>query len=169
MATNAHRDVREWLDAELAGRAEDADRRFRAVAGSLPRLDPPARFADAVMARVGAMRAVPDLWARWWVRAAVAACVLSAGGAGLSLSPQGWFMAILASLRAVALGFGDLSSALHAWVTGAVALWAGLAHAAVVVGRQIAGPAPLLILLVNFAMAAGALAALSRLMPSQEN
>ena len=169
MATNAHRDVRDWLDAELAGRTEDADRSFRAVAGALPRLDPPTRFADAVMARVGAMRAVPDMWARWWVRAAVAASVLSAGGAGLSLSPHGWFMAIVASLRTVALGLGDLSAALQAWVAGALALWAGLAHAGVVAGRQLAGPAPLLILLVNFAMAAGAFAALRRLMPSQEN
>ncbi len=169
MATNAHRVVREWLAAERAGRAEDADRSFRTVAGALPRLGPPARFTDAVMARVGAMRAAPDPWSHWWVRAAVATCVLSAGGAGISLSPQGWFMAILTSLRTVALGVGDLSSALQAWVAGAVALWMGLAHAAVVVGRQIAGPAPLLILLLNFAMAAGALAALRRLMPSQEN
>ena len=169
MATNAHRIVSEWLDAERAGQGDAADRTFRYVAGALQYLEPPAGFADAVIARMGALRTVPDLWMRWWVRTAVAACVLSAGAVGAFLPIDGWFGAMLQSLRFVAVAVGQIGAGAYAWVAGALAVWSGLAHAAVVLGRQLAGPQSLVILGLNFAIAAGALVALRRLVPFQEN
>lgn len=169
MATNSHRIVREWLDAERAGQTDAADVLFRSAAGALPPLSPPAGFADAVIARLSAAWPQPDIWTLWWVRGAVAVCVLLVGVAGGALPPHVWLGGALAAIRGVAVGLAQVSAALHAWVSGALALWAGLGDAAIVVGRQVAGPASLVLLGLNFAIAAAALFALRRLMPLQEN
>lgn len=161
--------VRAWIAAEQAGRADEADRRFRSVARSIGRLAPPAGLADAVLARLTIAAAARDVWSRWWARTAVATAVLSAGAAGAMITPAGWFRSLLASLHAAALSLGDASAAAWAWVAGAVTVWSGLGRAAAVLGRQLAGPEPMILLAVQFALAAGALAALRRLLPEQEN
>lgn len=169
MATNTDRIVREWLDAERAGRTDAADVLFRSAAGALPPLDPPAGFENAVMARLSDVWPEPDIWTLWWVRGAVAVCVLLVGLGGAALPSQVWLGAVLTSIRGIAVGLAQASAALLAWVSGALALWAGLGDAAIVVGRQVAGPASLVLLGLNFAIAAAALFALRRLMPLQEN
>ena len=58
---------------------------------------------------------------------------------------------------------------MQAWVGSALALWAGLARAALAIGRLLAGPGPVLLLTLNLTVAAAALLALRRLMPLQEN
>jgi len=169
MATNLHREVMEWLEAEGGGAPGDADERFRAVCRGLDRLEAPAGFAGAVMARLAAVAVVRDAYASWWVRAAVAASVLLVGGAAALVPWPVWMDALLGSIQAVALGFGRLLAGGQAWVAGGLALWAGLAGASAVVGRQLLGPGPLLFLALNLAVAACALGALRRLMALQEN
>jgi len=59
MTTHVDREIREWLEAEAAGCADEADRRFRSVSRGLERMAAPAGFADAVIARLGASRGAP--------------------------------------------------------------------------------------------------------------
>ena len=169
MAKNPRHTVREWLDAERAGHPEEADRRFRAVAAALPRLQPSAGFADAVMARAGLALPRPDFWASWWVRGAIATAMLMVGVLAVSLPAAAWFDALLASTQHVALGLGQVSAGGRAWVGSALAVWAGLGQAASTVGRLMAAPGPLMLLALNFAVAVAAFCALRRLMPLQEN
>jgi len=169
MVTERDARAAEWLNAERAGRVDDADERFRSVARVLDRFEMPRGFAAAVAARVAEARRVPDVWSAWWTRAAIAASVLSAGAAAAALPAQGWFRAGLASLQSVALGLGDASAAAWAWIAGALAVWSGLGRAAAVVGRQMAGPEPVFFLALQFVLAAGAFAALRRLTAGQEH
>lgn len=161
--------VRDWLEAEQAGRTDAADQVFRLVAAGLPRLRPPAGFADAVLVRIGATQPVPDIWASWWLRAAVGAAMLSVGVLVVSLTAGAWVSAILGSVHAVAWGLGHAGTAIAAWVGSALVAWSGLAHAAVVLGRLLAGPGAILMLMLNLTVAAAALLALRRLIPLQEN
>jgi hypothetical protein len=169
MPKHPHRTVREWLDAERAGRTEDADRRFRAVAAVLPPFQPSAGFADAVMARAGFSRPRPDVWANWWIRGAIAAALLLVGALAVSLPATAWFDALLASVQQVARGLGLVSAGASAWIGSALVVWASLAHAASAVGRLMTGPGPLVLVTCNFALAVAAFWALRRLMPLQEN
>jgi hypothetical protein len=95
--------------------------------------------------------------------------MLLVGALAVSLPAAAWFDAILASIQHVAWGVGQLSAGASGWVGGALALWSGLANAAGAVGRLMAGPGPLMVLALNFAVAVGAFCALRRLMPLQEN
>ena len=169
MATQMYRLVRQWLESEGAGSADEADERFRAVARTLesPRL--PSGFTAAVLARIGVGPARADVFAAWWVRAGVAAGVLLVGGAGAFLPWHAWTGALTASLQGVAWGLGRLLAGGEAWVASGLALWAGLAGASTVVGRQLLGPVPVMLLGLNFVIAAVAFGALRRLMALQEN
>jgi hypothetical protein len=161
--------VREWLEAEDAGKTDVADRAFRLVASGLPRLRPAAGFADAVLARISPPAAVPDIWASWWLRGMVGAALLSVGVLVVSLTGGAWLTAVLASVRTVAWGLGQAGTVMVAWIASALTAWAGLAHAAVVLGRLLAGPGAMLVLMLNLTVAAAALVALRRLIPMQEN
>jgi len=87
----------------------------------------------------------------------------------VSLSGGAWVSALVASVHAVAWGLQQAGTASSAWVGSALTAWAGLAHAAVVLGRLLAGPGAILMLMINLTVAAAALAALRRLIPIQEN
>jgi hypothetical protein len=169
MTTDMRREVREWLEAEKAGHADEADARFRAVGRGLERPGVPAGFADAVMARLGAPRAALDAYSKRWVRLAVAACVTLVGGVAALVPWPVWVDALLASLQGVAWGISRVIVGSQAWVSGGLALWGSLAQAAAVVGRQLLGPVPLGLLALNLAVALCALGALRRLMALQEN
>jgi hypothetical protein len=169
MTTDERRLIGEWIEAERSGRADEADLRFRMVAGTLAPLGLPHGFAGAVAARVRAGRPVTDLRAGWWMRAAVAVSVLAAGTAGVSIPLHGWIGAAFGSLDAVAWGVSQTAAGASAWVSSALTLWGGLGEAASVIGHHLVGPAPLAVLGLNFAVAAGALVALRRLVPLQEN
>jgi hypothetical protein len=169
MMTDMRREVREWLEAEEAGRAEEADLRFRALSRGLERPAVPAGFAHAVIARLGPPRVVRDAYSKWWVRAAVAASVTLVGGVAALVPWHFWLDALLASLQGVAWGIGRVIIGGRAWIAGGLALWGGLAEAAAVIGRQLLGPVPLGLLALNLAVALCALGALRRLMALQEN
>lgn len=169
MAMHVDEEVRDWLEAESAGRAEDADVRFRTVGRRLGWADVPVGFTHGVMARLGAARAVGDAYAGRWVRAAVAACVALVGGVAALVPSHVWVDGLLASLQLVAVGLSRGLVAGRAWVGGALALWGGLADAVAVVGRQLLGPMSIGLLALNLAVALCAFAALRRLMTVQEN
>ena len=161
--------VREWLEAEDAARTDAADRAFCVVAAELPRHQPPAGFADAVLARIASPAAVLDLWASWWLRGIVGAALLSVGVLVVSLTGDAWLSAVLGSVRTVAWGLGHAGTAVSAWVGSVLTAWAGLAHVAIVLGRLLAGPGAILTLMLNLTVAAAALMALRRLIPMPEN
>jgi hypothetical protein len=170
MAQDPRHAVREWLEAEQAGQPDAADRAFAQAAAALPRLQPSARFADAVLARLGVPpQAAPDLWASWWLRGLVGAALVSVGVLVVSLSGGAWISALVASVHTVAWGLGQAGTAVSAWVGSALIAWAGVAHAAVVLGRLLSGPGAILMLMLNLTVAAAALVALRRLVPMQEN
>jgi hypothetical protein len=169
MAHDPRRAVREWLEAEDAGQPDAADRAFARAATVLPRLQPSARFADAVLARLGAPPAVPDLWASWWLRGLIGAALVSVGILVASLSGEAWVSAAIGSVHTVAWGLGRAGTAASAWIGSALTAWAGVAHASVVLGRLLAGPGAILMLTLNLTVAAAALVALRRLIPIQEN
>jgi hypothetical protein len=169
MRTHADREVRDWLDAEAAGRADEADVRFRTVSRRLEPVAVPVGFADAVMARLGAARAVRDAYSGHWARAAVAASLLLVGGVAAVVPLNVWVVALLTAVQAVAVGFGRVFIAGRAWLSSGVALWGGLADAASVIGRQLLGPVPLGLLALNLAIALCAFTVLRRLMALQEN
>ncbi|MCU0251343.1 MAG: hypothetical protein MUE61_14115, partial [Vicinamibacterales bacterium] len=137
MTTHVDREVREWLEAEAAGRADEADRLFRSASLGVEQMAVPAGFADAVIARLGAARAIGDAYARRWVRVAVAASVVLVGGAAALVPLHVWVEALLASVQAVAVGVSRIIVGGRAWVSGGLALWGGLADAGTVVGRQL--------------------------------
>jgi hypothetical protein len=169
MTTDMRAAIREWLEAEEAGRADEADLRFFAVSRELGRPAVPAGFADAVIARLGLPRAVRDAYSKRWVRAAVAVSVTLVGGVAALVPWHIWVEALLASVQGVAWGIGRVMVGGAAWVGGTLALWGGLAEAAAVLGRQLAGPIPVGLLALNLAVALCALGALRRLMALQEN
>jgi len=169
MTKQVNREIREWLEAEAAGRADEADRRFRTVGRVLAPTAVPAGFADAIIARLGSVRAVQDAYSKRWVRAAVAASVTLVGGVAALVPLHVWVEALLASVQTVAVGVSWVIIGGQAWVAGGVALWGGLAEAAAVVGRQLLGPIPLGLLALNLAVALCAFTALRRLMALQEN
>ncbi len=169
MKTDARREIREWLEAEAAGRADEADLRFRAISRGWQRHGVPAGFADAVMARLGRAHIVQDAYSKRWVRAAVAASVLLVGGVTALVPWHVWMDAVLGSIQLVAVGISRVAIGGKAWVAGSLALWGGLAEAAAVIGRQLTGPVPVGLLALNLAVALCALGALRRLMALQEN
>jgi hypothetical protein len=169
MTRGVDEDVRGWLEAELAGQAEEADVRFRTVGRRLERAAVPAGFADAVMARVAAAHAVRDAYAKRWVRAAVGAALVLVGGVAALVPLSVWAGGLLTSVQVVAVGVSRVLIAGRAWASGGIALWTGLADAAAVIGRQLLGPLPMGLLAVNLAIALCAFAALRRLMAVQEN
>jgi len=169
MTTDAQREIREWLEAEAAGRADEADLRFRSISRGWERHGVPAGFADAVLARLGRPRLVQDAYSKRWVRAAVAASVLLVGGVAALMPWHVWMDAVLSSVQIVAVGISRVVIGGKAWVAGGLAVWGGLAEAAAVIGRQLTGPVPVGLLALNLAVALCALGALRRLMALQEN
>jgi hypothetical protein len=161
--------IREWLEAEAAGRADEADLRFRSVSRALDRPAVPAGFADAVLARLGAARGVRDAYSKRWVRLAVAASVVLTGSVAALVPLHVWIDALLGSVQWLAGGMTRVIIGGRAWIAGGLALWGGLGDAAAVVGRQLLGPVPVGLLALNLAVALCAFAALRRLMALQEN
>ena len=169
MTAEVDREIREWLEAEAAGRADEADLRFRSVSRVVDRPAVPAGFTDAVLARLSAARVARDAYAPRWVRAAVAASVVLVGGVAALVPLHVWMDALLGAVQAVAVGMGRVIIGGRAWVDGGLALWAGLADAASVIGKQLMGPVPLGLLALNLAVALCAFGVLRRLMALQEN
>lgn len=158
----------QWRRAEDGVDPEAADRAFVELARHWPRVSPPAGLADAVMRRVARGPAGARLWTLWWVRAAVAAAVLVAGG---TLSWQPTPTAVLLGRSAwigITGGIQWLMAAAAAWTETASAVARPLIKAAEVLGPALTAPGPALFCLVNVLLSAGALAVLRRVVVNRE-
>jgi len=170
MRTEDREIVRHWLAAEHAGRSEEADRVFAAVALALPKRQPSRRFVANVMARVApGTQSLARWWTSWGVRAGVAASMLTLGVVLGTWSPRSMFFAAVATGQTVVWGLGQVVTGSVVWIETALTMWGTAAHAAVVVGRLLITPGPAMLVCANLAVAACACAALQRLLPSQED
>jgi hypothetical protein len=170
MVTDNRDAVADWVADERAGRPDEADRTFSAVARSLPKLGPSQRFSADVMRRISAQADVAQL--RTWPVAARLAIAASIACLGLALG--GW------TSRSMLLAAGSVAQALvwagHqlltgslVWVEAALTTWGSVAHAAVVVGRQMVAPGPAALVFMNMAMALAGFVALQRLLKPRED
>lgn len=108
MRSSHHDPLSRWLDAERDDRAEDAEAALLELFAAVPRLAPPAGFADRVLLRAGLVApavAAPAwssrLFAARWVRALLALCPLAIG---VSMF---WLPQLLRALGGL-WGLGDL-------------------------------------------------------------
>jgi hypothetical protein len=125
MSRQLEEQVRTWLRAEQSGQDDVAERALARALKELGRRAPRAGFADRVMLRAGRLSAAPRAWRSWWVRAAVSACLLSAGLAAATLPV--WLLAANPITRAV--GSPLVAAAWH-WVSRSLS--ASLASFAVI-------------------------------------
>ena len=170
MRTDDRLNVRAWLEAEQAGQVDEADRRFRVLTVVLPRLEASLGFVDRVLDRMGTRWApAGSVWTGWWLRGMVAASVVTLGAVLGSWSVRAVLFTVLASIQTVAWALGQAVAGAQAWIGTALTVWDGVAHAGIVVGRLLVAPGPALMLTLNLAVAASAVAALQRLLARQED
>lgn len=161
--------IRAWLEAEHADSGDAADRAFASVAVALPRRAPSRRFVAGVMARVRTAEAAPaSLWMNWWVRAGIGASLALLGTVLGTVSWRGAFDTALTVTQTVVWGVDRIVTGFQAWASSAGTVFAALAHAGIVLARLLTAPGPALVVTLNLLLAAGALAALQRLLVTQE-
>ena len=116
MAGEGDSTAQRWLAAELAGRADEADRLFGALAGDLTAARAPARLADRVALAVGGAEAAAGAPSgpRWRAAALVAVLVLGAIAAVWAL------LASLPLLGSGAVALLNFSAEGFVWVVRAV-------------------------------------------------
>lgn len=160
--------VAAWIRAEQNGAADEGDRAFAAVARGWGRVTVPDGLAARVAAAAARLALGSGVWTSWWTRTGVAAS-LAAAGSMLALLPSGALGSM--ALGSVQMGAAGVDRALwtaRAWLTMVGAVMQPVAHAATVLGGLLLAPAPLGVIAVNVAVAAGALAALRRLLAARE-
>ncbi len=161
MTADPRRIVTAWLDAEDAGRLDEADAAFRTVAAGWPRQAVPADLARRLRALAPE---ATDPWASWWVRVPVGVAVFTVGLA-LGWQSAGTLASMgLASFQTVAAAVGAALGVVTIWVSMVAAVASPLVLAASALGRALAEPGPAAILVVGFGISAGALAALRRVL-----
>jgi hypothetical protein len=159
--------VRIWLEAERAGRSEEADRAFASLSSGLPRRQPSPRFAAHVMARIAPARVA---WLAFGgARAATVMSLVTLGVVLGTWSSRSMFLAGVAIAQSCAWGLGQVATGGMVWIETVLTVWGSAAHAAAVLGRLLTTPGPALIVGLNLVVAAGACAALQRLLASQED
>ena len=116
MAGDGDSTAQRWLEAELAGRADEADRLFGALAGELTAARAPARLADRVALAVGAADAGAGTPSspRW--RAAALVAVLALGAVAVVWA----LLALLPYLGSGAVALLNFSAEGFVWVVRAV-------------------------------------------------
>jgi hypothetical protein len=131
-----------WLRAERDDRGDEADAALLALLSTLPTLQPPAGFADRVMARAGlaavavATGARRSFFASAWVRALLTLCLLAIGVSALWL-PQTLraFAGLLSLADLVRMWSGSVVAACN-WLASALGMW----DFVLTVGRALATP-----------------------------
>lgn len=179
MDREARDHVAVWIRAEQDGSPDAGDRAFADVAGGWGRVSVPdglaARVATAALSRRSdnasraAKPAAPpalgaDLWTRWWIRAGVATSVAAAGIMLACLPGSALGALVVGSVQMVATGVDRILWAARAWVEMVGAIAGPVVDAATVLGGVLTAPAPLCVMVVNMAVAAGAMAALRRIL-----
>jgi hypothetical protein len=139
---SSHRHILDrWLRAERDDRGDEADAALLALLSGLPALQPPAGFADRVMARAGlaavaTAAARRSLFASAWVRALLTLCLLAIGVSALWL-PQTLraFAGLLSLADLVRMWSGSVVAACN-WLASALGMW----DFVLTVGRALATP-----------------------------
>ena len=153
-----------WLEAELAGRAEEADRLFAAVAADLTAARAPARLAERVARAVGGAHANAGgpTGRRWQGLALVAVLALGAATAVWAL------LAALPFLGSGAVALLNFSAEGFVWVVRAVEGgldgWAILRRVGQEIGEAVSTPGVTGGLVVVELVGVAALYALHRLL-----
>lgn len=156
-----------WWAAERAGRDGDAERALARLFCALPVPAPAADFAGRVLARAG-LQVVAASYP-WWGRAAVAACLLTAGLATAFVLPL-----VLGLTRLVAPGEAVATLvagfvAVASRIDEALALWQSLAAVADTVALVATAPPVVLALLTLAALSAFTFRGLSELLTARRS
>lgn len=136
MRSPRHDILDRWLQAERDDRAEEAETALLALMAGLPLLVPPAGFADRVLARAGLASARRSVFASFWMRGVLTACLLAIGVSSLWL-PQ--------ALHALA-GRWSVADFFRVWTASVVGVcrWmgslVGLWEFVLTIGRALAAP-----------------------------
>ncbi len=160
-------EIRDWLKAQQDGPDELAEQALVRALGQIGRRRPTAGFADRVLLRAGRLAPATAAWRWWWLRAAVAACLVAAGLA-VALLPA-W----LPAARPVAHAFGSpfvtsLSHWAGTWLSAGLAFWAVMGDIGSAVRASLATPTAVLVLSANVLLAAASLLGLKRLLKAPE-
>lgn len=156
-----------WHAAEASGTADDGDLAFAAFARHWTREPAPAGLAARIAAAASGVPA-RTVWASAWLKAGAVAAVLVTGVVLGGMSSASLRGLALASFQAVMAGVGAVQRLVVAWGTLAEAF----GRPAASVGRALAGalaePMPLLVIVLNLAIAAAALGVLRRALAVRE-
>jgi len=159
-------DVREWLRAEQEGLDELAERALTRALGELGRRVPRPGLTDRILLRTGRLSA-SRAWRSWWVRGAVAACLLSAGLAAATLPV--WLLVADPVARAFGSPFASVAGHWTGrWVSAAFASWAVIEDVASALRVSLATPTALVLLSANVLLAVASLFGLRRLLKAPE-
>lgn len=162
MNRRLNRDIRAWLEAERAS-DEWADEALRRAFGRLRRRAPGPGLADRVLLRAGYPVGAAAAWRSRWLRGAVAACILVAGLAIITL-PAWWLVA-----SPVVQAFGSplllaLSRATVRWMSAAFASWAAVQDVASALRTALVTRTAMALLTANALLAVLSLSGLKRLL-----
>jgi hypothetical protein len=162
--------VTAWLEAEQDGEMEAADRHFRSVIGRLPRLEPSPGFALRVLAhaRMLPSQSASGVWVSWWLRIVVGTAMACTAVAVASLSMSDIVTAGVGVVRSVAIGIEHVWDWTGSSATAGFRVWTLAAQVGGALSTVCAQPGSAVFLATNLAAAAGALAALRRLLAPQE-
>lgn len=132
-----------WLSAERTDRADEAEAALAALLTALPPLQPPAGFADRVLLRAGLAprpQTMPQtsrsLFASFWMRGLLTACLLAVGISALWLPQMLHAVAGLVSVADLVRLWTGSVVVICRWMGSAVGLWDFL----LTVGRALATP-----------------------------
>jgi hypothetical protein len=161
--------LRRWLAAEAAERPAEAETALAELFAALPRLAPPAGFADRVMLAAALAPPAASRAVAWTLRGLLAAAValvalgvpslprlLAPAWAGFSLSRL--FDAVTSGLVAAAR-----------WIAAALSFWDGLARLGAWVAQTTTAPAVATALLAGLVLAAAALRLLAELIAHERS
>jgi hypothetical protein len=162
------RRVMRWLEAERAGRVDEADQDFRLAIRSLPRLAPSSGFAGRVLLAAGVVQAAPGLFSRWWFRSVLVSSLVLASAAALALpigpllvGAPSYVASSISLLTGVLLSAGEL-------MRRALAISAFAAQIAGALQLALRTPPALTALFISAVVAAASLYGLRRLLVSPE-
>jgi hypothetical protein len=150
---------RRYLEAEASGRGAEAEAALAALFAALPQPAPAAGFTARVIARIGR----PSVFSRLPVRAALAAVLAFAALATALLAPPLASLAGAFGPSGLVAGGADLATALSLRFAAGLSAWSSITAVGEVLARALVHPPVLLLLLIQFPIAAGALVGLARL------
>ena len=166
--TNQERRLIRWIEAERAGREDDAAAAFHALISRMARLAPSPGFADRVLVAAGLVSA-PNPWlARWWIRALVGFGIGVAGLALLSLPVSSLVLSSPSYFAPAVSLFASVAVSVMEWTRHAAIACAILANVGEALQLTLRTPQMLALIAASASLAMLALLVLGRLLVSPE-